>query len=256
MIDKEILLGDYQTKLLICPRCKKGLMKENEEKSHNLKDIKIAEPHFALEYNMHESSEKLRSSLYECEQSDCDGELVLIEEEKGELNPKNQPFYVFEYEPYIYKRTIKYMNPSVDIIEIPNQLDEKMSEILRSSFILFWIDEDSCGNKIRSAIEKLLDIQKVNKTTINKKGKRQKLNLHQRIEKFKDKKAEIAKYLLALKWIGNQGSHNGKYKLTKSELIDAYEILELSLADLYDKTRVNVDKLTKKINKAKRHKTS
>lgn len=255
MIDKEILLGNYETKMLICPKCKKALLKENEEKSHNLKESKIADPHFALKYNMHEYSEKLRSSLYQCEQLGCNGEIVLIEEEKGELNPKNQPFYIFEYEPYVYKRTIKYMNPSVDIIKIPNQLDSELSEIMRSSFILFWLDEDSCGNKIRSAIEKLLDLQKVNKTTINKQGKRQQLKLHSRIEKFKSKKPEIAKYLLALKWIGNQGSHNGRYKLTKNELVDAYRILELSLIDLYDKTRGDVNRLTKKINKEKKHKT-
>jgi len=93
----------------------------------------------------------------------------------------------------------------------------------------------------------------VNKTAINKNRKRQSLNLHQRIVKFKAKEPEIANYLLALKWIGNQGSHSN-IELSKKELVDAYKILEVSLIDLYDKTRLEVNKLTKKINKNKKHK--
>lgn len=247
MISKEVLLGNYETKFLICPKCKNSLLKENSKKSYNLIDYKIADKSFFTEYNMHEYSTKLKVSLCQCESSACNGEVVLIEEEKGELNPKNQPFFIFEYEPYIYKRTIKYMKPSVDIIDLPNQLNSELVEILKISFFLFWIDEDSCGNRIRSAIEKILDLQKINKTTINKNGKRVKLRLHQRIEKFKKKQPYAANYLFALKLLGNRASHNTKNIITRNQLVDAYQILELILTDLYDKKRTDIKRLTKKI---------
>ena len=125
-------------------------------------------------------------------------------------------------------------------------------KIIDESFQLFWVDEASCGNKIRSSIEKLLDLQKITKTIKNNRGKRQMLNLHERILKFKTKEPDIANYLLALKWIGNQGSHINTV-LTKIELVDAYKILEVSLVDLYDKTRLEVNRLTRKINKDKKH---
>ena len=56
-------------------------------------------------------------------------------------------------------------------------------------------------------IEILLDNLKVPKTELSKKSKRKRLTLHSRIEKLSETHPNIEKHLLAIKWIGNDGSH-------------------------------------------------
>jgi len=196
------------------------------------------------------------TSISKCNNPEC-GEIITITgETKLRYAGKREDFIErgedFEFQGNILSYIVKYTNPAIRLFKVPKSTPEELLEIINRSFELFWVDEDSCGNKIRSSIEKLLDFQKINKTTINKKGRRQKLNLHQRIKKFEGKEPEIVKYLLALKWIGNQGSHSSS-KLSRKELIDAYEILEVSLLKLYDNRGRIVKKLVDKINKEKKH---
>jgi hypothetical protein len=48
------------------------------------------------------------------------------------------------------------------------------------------------------------------------------LTLHQRIEPFKtERNSEVGTLLLALKWIGNDGAHDGS-KLLKNNILEAY----------------------------------
>lgn len=172
-----------------------------------------------------------------------------IEFDASELDDLDLPHSTYKTIYYV-----KYTNPPIRLIRFPKGTPKELVKIIDESFQLFWVDEASCGNKIRSAIEKLLDLQKINKTRINKNKKRESLPLHQRIVQFKSKEPEIANYLLALKWIGNQGSH-ANTDLSKDELVDAYKILEVSLIDLFDKTRLEVNQLAYKINRNKKHKT-
>jgi hypothetical protein len=141
-----------------------------------------------------------------------------------------------------------YFNPPLNLIQIHEKCPENIIDEIRDSFKLFWNDLPSCANKIRSSLELLMDHQNVNKTFLQG-SKRRKMSLHNRIIKFKNKKPEIADYLLAIKWIGNTGSHVGE--LNETDIIDAYELLELSLNLLFDKNIEKLKKITKEINKRK-----
>ena len=59
---------------------------------------------------------------------------------------------------------------------------------------------------------------------------------------------------MAVKWIGNDGSHEGD--LSQNDLLDVFEILNYVLDEMYEQRAKNVAKLATKINKAKgsRHK--
>ena len=141
------------------------------------------------------------------------------------------------------KYQIKYINPNINIINLPEKLPEKLLYPINQSFSLYWIDKSACANKIRIVIEILLDIKKIRKTsTIN--GKRKRLNLHRRILEFKKKYPDIGDNLLALKFIGNKGSHTNIKNIT---ILDAYKILENVLNLLYKKK--NINHLIKKYNK-------
>lgn len=259
MIDEKILLGNYDTKIIACPICNHSLMVENKKTSHNLFNYLYSDLDFGLNYpGMHQSSHTLKSSLYQCENKECSGEVVLIEEEWSKLNPKNGSPAIWEFEPYIFNRKIKYMSPSVHIIKLPDNLSPALKKMLESSFALFWIDLDSCANKIRAALEIFLDEIKIKKQIKyfdrrSQKVKVKKLSLHERIGELKQNSMKFSKFgdnLKAIKWIGNTGSHS-REDISLERVIQAYKIFEYIIDEVYLEQQKSIEKLSKEINKKK-----
>lgn len=86
-------------------------------------------------------------------------------------------------------------------------------------------DIPACANYLRKAAEAIMEERGI-------KG----ANLHQKIEWFKQQQQEEGELLMAVKWIGNDGSHLNE-KLTKIDIIEAFEALEEVLNGLYNTRR-------------------
>jgi hypothetical protein len=83
-----------------------------------------------------------------------------------------------------------------------------------------------------------------------KNGKKLFLNLHKRIDLIPAKYQNLKDYCLAIKWLGNAGSHSDK-KITLDDVMDAYEIMEEVLKELIEKKQEHIKKLVKTINRKK-----
>ncbi|MBL0621263.1 DUF4145 domain-containing protein [Aeromonas veronii] len=132
----------------------------------------------------------------------------------------------------------EYFIPTVHIFDLPSKCPKEVSFHIESSFKLAWADESAAGNKIRIAIEFLVE------TLIGKSKKR----LDDRIRSLDGEHEKIKEYLLAIKWLGNDASHDASLK--EHDLAFAYKILEQVLNYLYGDRRM-LDFLTKKVNENK-----
>jgi Domain of unknown function (DUF4145) len=81
--------------------------------------------------------------------------------------------------------------------------------------------------------------------------KRSKLTLHDRIVAFRATNLDAADLLLAVKWLGNAGSHADMAGISRHDVLDGMEITEHVLHLLFDKSGQAVTKLAKSINKRK-----
>lgn len=145
----------------------------------------------------------------------------------------------------------KYIDPPIQIISIHENYPERIKSILNDSFLLYWIDNSACANKIRTAVEFVLDEIKIQKRQLNKKKRKyEKLNLHRRIELLDKKDYKASCYLMSIKWIGNSGSHLDT--LTNINVLHAYELLDKALNRLFIKDEERLENLSKKINKIKK----
>lgn len=133
------------------------------------------------------------------------------------------------------------------IISIPEKTPSDVSDEILASFQVFWGDRFSCANRIRSAVECLLTHERVPKTSKNAQGKRSFLSLHRRIEFFAAKQKALADKLMAIKWVGNAGSHSAG--LTADDLLDGYEILGFVLEEMFVRKSEHVERLARTINK-------
>ena len=184
------------------------------------------------------------SGVLECK--DC-GEIVTF---TGKGNVEHSGYYNYEMDDYVeeYNNVFSptFFQPALHIFKIPKKCPTNVREEIIASFKLYWSDLSASANKIRSALEILLTEEKV-KRFQNKNGKRIPIFLHHRIESYKNK--EVIEFLLAIKWIGNTGSHIGG--LEKIDILEAYKMLEFSLNKIYDNKEKEVKKIAKEINKRK-----
>jgi Domain of unknown function (DUF4145) len=145
--------------------------------------------------------------------------------------------------------SVRYFTESPLLVDIPEATPEPVVEELLASFQLFWSDPLGCANRIRSAVEKLLTSQKVPQTNGKsaKAGGRKFLTLHARIERYRAKQPSVADKLMAVKWVGNAGSHAGA--ITTEDALDGYELLDWVLDTLYARRHRRAPTLSKAINR-------
>jgi hypothetical protein len=140
-----------------------------------------------------------------------------------------------------------YVVPAVEFFAIPKECPATVTAEVLKAFSLFWCDQASCANRIRSSVELLMNHFRIRKRPPKEKRF---LTLHQRVELFREKNPEIGHHLLAVKWIGNTGSHVGK--VAHDDLFDAFEIMDNALDELFVKRSIHVTRLAKQINKSKK----
>jgi hypothetical protein len=150
-----------------------------------------------------------------------------------------------ESEQYSDYFTPRFCSRMPDIFSLPKDSPQTVTSELRAAFRLFWSDEAASANRVRVALERLLDHLKISTSVTNQKGKVVELTLHERIKEFETTEPVIAKQLMALKWLCNTGSHVGK--VTQDDVLDGFEILEHALNELIGEHTKRIRGLAQKL---------
>jgi hypothetical protein len=137
--------------------------------------------------------------------------------------------------------------PMPSIIEVPKKCPDDVKDELKSSFLLFFTDLNAAANHVRIALERLMDHLGVPCRQKDKTKKFVDLSLHRRIEIFTKKQTVVGAPLMALKWLGNAGSHGRT--LSRDDLLDAYDVLEHTLVELIDRRTERVAELARQLTK-------
>lgn len=147
------------------------------------------------------------------------------------------------------KFTPQYFEPPLTLMDIPENCSAEVYGHLHQSFALFFADPGASLNCARAAIEALLtDLGIKRFAVIN--GKRKPISLHHRIQSLPSKHKELVDLLLAVKWLGNAGSHDGE-KPTGADVRIMYDLLEHVLSEIYEGKSKKLKAIAKKVNKKK-----
>ena len=229
-----------------CPTCDKGILAPIKGTFHEF-ETRWSRTAQNDPNNPYVGSEYKFSVMLQCKDLKCK-EIVVCAGNASE-GPEYEQLENGQWELVSQKEHIPvYFLPSLKIIPIKKNYPENLVRELTASFTHFFSDLTSCANKIRICIEILMDEFKVKKTYMMK-GKRKHSTLHYRIQEYGKKNPEISNYLLAIKWIGNSGSHYDTLKV--DDILDAYEIFDYCLNKIYDTYTKELKKITKEINKKK-----
>jgi len=209
-----------------CPTCGKGHLKVGKELLN-----KETGPSSAMHDENGWDPEWIVSrfaGLLTCDFGNC-GELVAIaghsfisETYDYDENGEPQQEYLDYFKPL-------FLTPAPLPIRPPIDAPELVQNALREAAGLLWQSSEGAANQIRQAVEYLMDDQGMAQAVPPKF-----INLDTRIKEFQVKDPKNAELLLAVKWLGNSGSHAGG--LTRNDLLDAFDLIELVLINLYDTT--------------------
>lgn len=147
---------------------------------------------------------------------------------------------------------ISFIDPAPVPILLSDQVPSQINGLLKEAASAYWFDVEASANKLRQVAEEIMTergIARFKIETIRSTGKkvRKPIMLHQRIQTYQSQAPDVAEMLLAVKWIGNAGSHVGSLKQT--DVLDGFEMLDHVLGEIYRKDKVRLTKLAKKVNK-------
>jgi len=182
----------------------------------------------------------------ECKNSSCRQEFAIAG--TGGMSPELGVDGNYEWEEYFSPMMCR---PMPDMFDFPAKCPNEVKDELRAAFAIFWSQRAACAGRIRVALECLMNHLDVPQRKKGKNGKYFDLNLHTRIDVFAKNEPKIGPQLMALKWLGNAGSHNGE--VSKDDLLDAFEIMEHALGEIIEKRSAKAAELAKKLTKKHAH---
>ncbi len=186
-----------------CPSCMKGFLRIRKDTFFK-EEIRSSRHHSYDEWEP-EWIEYVYSCLLLCTNDQCK-EIVAcsgvgsVEQDYGE-DEDGQP--VQEYEDFFRP---KYFEPPLQILSLPEACPQSIAIPMKESFRLFFSSPSAASNCVRSAVEELLTELKVRRFDL-KQGKRRFISLHARIALVPAKYEDLRDLILAIKWLGNAGSH-------------------------------------------------
>jgi hypothetical protein len=150
------------------------------------------------------------------------------------------------------------MTPAPPLITVPATTPQEVAGHVRDAFGLFWQDLDAAATRGRTAVERLLTERGRRQYAQGKK--RTRLSAHARLLEWdaaerhrnrpREQVLEAIELLLAVKWIGNVGTHADS-RLAPSKVADGFDLLSRALTLLYDDSATELRRRARQISKAK-----
>lgn len=225
-----------------CPGCHKGAL-ALVQKSLVYKETAASKRAHSDDAWEPEWIEYAFTAWLKCNRTTCNQEVAVSGNGEVEMDydPEDEDMV---WSPYFIP---KFCWPMPNMFELPAKCPDGIEKELRAAFSLFWFNTGAAANKTRTALENLMDHLGIKKRYKVANGKFAERTLHQRIEVFQKREPVIGAQLMALKWLGNTGSHEGE--VSRDDVLDAFEILEHALGELIDQRTAKVAALARKLMK-------
>ncbi len=242
----------------LCPECHAGHLRlvEDSFKEKELLCSRNANSKDDIDYHKYSYS-----TIFECDNTRCNESFSSCGHLEVFITYDNFGLFEGKYRNDLrmgdVRLTPKYFHPSLDIFPIPSTCPESVAKEIKLSFQLFFCSPAASANHIRKSIENLLTDSGIER--FSKKNQQDFISLDNRIKIYKSRNSSdaerervenrVGEHMLAIKWIGNEGSHG---ELSRDDLLDAYDILEIILDELYVGHKKAVEDKVSEINKTKK----
>ncbi|NWC63967.1 DUF4145 domain-containing protein [Cedecea sp. P7760] len=174
------------------------------------------------------------SCLLKCERARC-GAVVAVSG-TGEVQPAHDKDEEEDGNPYFSLFQARSFIPALSVFDLPEQCPRNVAEPLKESFALFPGAPGAAANTIRISLEQLMDAL----------GVQEMRSLHNRIVALPAEYVEHREALMAIKFLGNAGSHELD-RVTTLDIEHAFFIIEFVLRKIYAGSTQSVRQLINRL---------
>ena len=224
----------------LCPACRLGMLraepahKHESTESRNAQGVVGWDPDWVHGYF---------TSVLRCQRASC--QEITVAMGRWCVRENNNEFGQNFDDYFLLQMTV----PPLPIMYIPDGCPAPVSGVVDSAAQVMWVDPSAAANRLRIAVEQLLDAHDIPRTK-TEATKESPLNLHKRIDLLRATHPSAADLLEAVKWIGNQGSHEDTLRV--SDVLEGAQLFERALAQMYDTTPAELQRRAAQINKARK----
>lgn len=179
------------------------------------------------------------SCMASCSRRNCGEVVACIGESQGGM------YWDENYQKDIFYRMHRPVSffPTLSPVVITEKCPPEIAGPLCASFSLFLMQPGSAANLIRIAVEQLLTAIGIPKLD----DKNRRINLHQRIETVDGQYISYKDTLMAVKFLGNAGSHTYD-EVTVEDIEAAFEMMQYMINDLFSGHKESIEVLTRRIH--------
>ncbi len=228
---------------LQCPRCRRSVLEPNIQSSESISSIEArlgdavwdgwTEGHFF--------------GTLSCARTPC-GNKYVVAGNWSSRSPDLPEQDDFLDDPHLAGSSVRHILPPLPVMPFPDKTPDDVRILVQSASSVLLSDTSAAANRMRSAVESLLDARKVRRLPPGRRGAKYRLSTDRRIKEFSVENNEVADLLMAIKWIGNAGSHESR-PLSLSVVLDGIELFAHAIHLLYDDTPQALQRRAARINR-------
>ncbi|MEW6711882.1 MAG: DUF4145 domain-containing protein [Candidatus Riflebacteria bacterium] len=230
----------------ICPKCEVSVLHAGKDDFKSFETEESKRNHSHDEFEPDWIVEHFLATL-NCTNPKCKEKVLVTGQGRVRHSYVEDPYGNLSEE-FITHFKPRFFFPSLKIFKVAETTPDEIKEILFASFELFFCNPPAAANLARVALEKVIDFLGI-RTFKSRTGRRIRVSLHERINLLPAKLSKERDLFMAIKWLGNAGSHENE--ISQADLIDLYEIFEKLLSEVYEKKDAKISKLAKEVNKRK-----
>lgn len=235
----EDLIGPFQEwPALLCPSCRLAVLEPTIGVVESLASItgREGEP-----LGSSEQSGFFHGTL-SCSRTPCRNVYVVA----GEWSRSPEGIADFDNDTGPTGLEVRHILPALPLMDFPDSVPRTIIGLVDSASAVILSDTSAAATRIRAAIECLLDEQRIRKTSPSKRSV--KLSTHERILLFRSIDSKAADLMMAMKWIGNIGTHESS-PLPLSVVLDGTELFARAIELIYDRQAHALERLAANINR-------
>lgn len=230
----------------VCPTCQIAVLNTTSE-HFIFEDTAITKQSWNEDWFDPDMARYTYTALFTCSNPSCKEAVASsgfgsLEEEYIHTPSGYEREYVSYFRPLFF-------HPPLKFFQIPNDTPDNVKKAIEASFSLSFSNKSAAVNQIRIALECLLNNLGIPQVS-NENIKSKRLSLHDRVELLTHKYPKLKDICLAIKWLGNSGSHCEE-EMTMDNVLDGYEMMSFVLDELYDNKHERIAILAKQINDKK-----
>ena len=202
----------------ICPVCGNGYVAFKEPETFENSESLKGQHHEAWE------PEWVFGTFYSighCENSTCRQIVTVNGTYRVGMSEKPDPSWQPpSYSPF-YR--VEHFSPPITLILLPEDAPEDVREAVNRSAKLLFLDPGLAATALRASIERYLTSEEISATAAN--GNFIPLDTRVKIWKLQSGQNRVAALFLAVKWIGNEGTHEVS-DLTVNDVLEGAEFID------------------------------